>query len=184
LLSKTLETKAQKQLKSWEETYRKDSLTGLLNHMAFVNDFEQKRITNPELGFMLLLIDIDNFKKYNDTYGHHAGDEFLVVISQAIASSINSNSLACRLGGDEFMMAIFYQDKEDYQAIAKKIFDKISIRLSTLEKTTTFSMGVAKHMEQFHSFNDHYEAVDKVLYTSKDSGKNRISFYEVKNETN
>lgn len=178
MLANNLEVKAQKQLKSWEETYRKDSLTGLLNHMAFVNDLEQSIISNPDLDYMLILIDIDNFKRFNDTYGHHAGDEFLVVVSQAILSSISKGSFASRLGGDEFMMAVFFDKDKDYKRIAKGIFDKISMRLSALEKSTTFSMGVSKKSDKFHSFNEHYEAVDKILYKSKDLGKNIISFYE------
>ena len=178
MLANNLEVKAQKQLKSWEETYRKDSLTGLLNHMAFVNDLEQSIISNPDLDYMLILIDIDNFKRFNDTYGHHAGDEFLVVVSQAILSSLSKGSFASRLGGDEFMMAVFFDKDKDYKRIAKGIFDKISMRLSALEKSTTFSMGVSKKSDKFHSFNEHYEAVDKILYKSKDLGKNIISFYE------
>ena len=182
MLANNLEQKAQKQLKSWEDTYRKDSLTGLLNHMAFVNDLEQAIIAKPDLSFMLILLDIDNFKKFNDTYGHHSGDEFLIMISQAILSSIDNNSFACRLGGDEFMAAVFFEKTKDYKIIAKEIFDKISMRLHTLEKSTTFSMGVAERSDSFKNFNDHYEAVDQLLYKSKDLGKNRLSFFEDKKD--
>lgn len=178
LLAKSIEQKSQVQLKKWEDTYRRDSLTGLLTHVAFVNDIEQKRFEYPELKSMLVMMDLDNFKKFNDTYGHHAGDEFLIQIGQVLQSVTKDHDLACRMGGDEFMLAIFVKPTDNYRKIAKEIFDKISMRLSVIEKTTTFSVGVALNDGTFRSFDEQYEAVDKVLYASKDAGKNRLSFYE------
>jgi diguanylate cyclase (GGDEF)-like protein/PAS domain S-box-containing protein len=178
LLAKSMEQKSEVQLKKWEDTYRRDSLTGLLTHIAFVNDIEQKRFECPELKSMLVMMDLDNFKKFNDTYGHHAGDEFLIQIGQVLLSVTKDHDLACRMGGDEFMLAIFVKPTDDYKKIAKEIFDKISMRISLLEKSTTFSVGVAVNDGTFRSFDEQYEAVDKVLYASKDAGKNRLSFYE------
>lgn len=178
LLAKSIEQKSEVQLKQWENTYRRDSLTGLLTHMAFVNDIEQKRFECPDLKSVLIMMDLDNFKKFNDTYGHHAGDEFLIQIGQVLNSVTKNHDLACRMGGDEFMLAIFVKETDDYRAIAHEIFDKISYRLSLLEKSTTFSMGVAINDGTFKSFDEQYEAVDKVLYESKNTGKNRLCFYK------
>lgn len=183
LLAKSIEDKSAVKLKEWENTFRRDSLTGLLTHMAFVNDLKQKRFECPELKSILIMMDLDNFKKFNDTYGHHAGDEFLIQIGQVLNSVIKNHDLACRMGGDEFMLAIFIKPEDDYRAIATKIFDKISMQLSLLEKSTTFSVGVAVNDGSFKNFDEQYEAVDKVMYESKNTGKNRLCFYEdFKNE--
>ena len=82
------------------------------------------------------------------------------------------------MGGDEFMLAIFIKANDNYKEIAQEIFDKIRYRLQLLEKSTTFSMGVALNDGSFKNFDEQYEAVDKVLYESKNNGKNRLCYYE------
>ena len=166
------EKKSQTRLKLWEETYRKDSLTGLLTHSAFENDISEKILKNIKV--TLLMIDVDHFKTYNDTYGHKAGDEFLIKIAQTIVSSINNRDLASRMGGDEFTIAIF--DEITMNDI-NKIFDQINITIQA-NHGVSISIGVASTSDTIKTFNDLYVAADKALYKSKKNGRNQISIYE------
>ena len=76
------QSKAQARLRQWEDTYRRDSLTGLLSHAAFRSDVELKLLEGSGR-VMMLMMDIDKFKQYNDTLGHHTGDRFLILVAQA-----------------------------------------------------------------------------------------------------
>lgn len=173
MLNVELEKKSQVRLKYWEETYRKDSLTGLLNHSAFENDVSAKLIQNETV--TLLMIDIDNFKDYNDNYGHKAGDEFLIKIAQAIESSIiNLNGLSCRMGGDEFAIALFDIVTNDD---INKIFNDINITAQA-NNGFSISVGVASSSKDINTFDELYVAADKALYKSKDDGRNQLSLYK------
>ncbi|MGM9969987.1 MAG: diguanylate cyclase domain-containing protein [Anaeroplasma sp.] len=172
MLHKESEKKSQIRLKMWEKTYRKDSLTGLLTHSAFENDISEKLLQNVTV--TLIMIDVDYFKQYNDTYGHKAGDEFLIKIAQTIESSINNNDLACRMGGDEFAIAIF--NKATINDI-EKIFNQINITIQA-NHGYSISMGAACTSNLIKTFNDLYVAADKSLYKSKENGRNQISINE------
>lgn len=168
--------KAKLRLEKWEDKYRCDSLTGLLNHEAFKNDIEMQLI-NDDLKVMLLMMDVDKFKEYNDTFGHMAGDEFLIRLSQSLTNTLRKDDLACRMGGDEFAAALFYnKDTSDSQMIdrAQQIFDKISLHLSSEKGGTTLSMGVAISSMENNSFNKLYENADIALYDAKESGRSRM----------
>ena len=99
---------------------------------------------------MLLMIDVDNFKNYNDTYGHRAGDECLAFVANTIRGSLRDSDLACRMGGDEFAAALFFKKENDTEFMysrARQIFDRISAKLAKAEHPTALSMGavVAEH---------------------------------------
>lgn len=169
--------KSEKQLRRWEDTYRKDALTGLLNRSAFQSDVEEK-LLDESTKVMLLMIDVDKFKNYNDTYGHRAGDDFLTFVARAIQGALRGSDLACRMGGDEFAAALFFkQDSETtfmYQR-AQQIFDKISITVQTFEHTTGLSMGAVVAERSGMTFKQIYEASDSALYKSKENGRGRLS---------
>ena len=86
MLADAEQRKAQIRLKHWEHTYRKDSLTGLLNHAAFRSDVELK-ILEGKSKIMMLMIDVDKFKEYNDAFGHHNGGKYLILVAQTLLSS-------------------------------------------------------------------------------------------------
>lgn len=166
------EKKSQIRLKMWEETYRKDALTGLLNHSAFENDVSSKLIQN--IPVTLLMIDIDFFKNYNDTYGHKAGDEFLIKIAQTIELSVKDKGLSCRMGGDEFAIAIFEEASFDD---IDNIFNELNITCQA-NKGFSLSIGVAFTSSNIKTFDELYVLADKALYQSKEKGRNQISFYK------
>lgn len=169
--------RAAKQLHYWEDTYRKDALTGLMNRSAFQSDVEQKLLED-SFKVMLLMVDVDKFKQFNDTYGHHAGDEFLIMVAQALTDALRNEDMSCRMGGDEFAAALFFKrecSEEFMLQRAQQIFDKINMSLLSAEKATTLSMGAVISDENKNTFNKLYEASDKALYTSKALGRSRLS---------
>ncbi len=161
----------------WENAYRKDSLTGVLTRAAFKNDTEFKLLEG-EYKVMLLMLDVDHFKEYNDTYGHKGGDEFLTLVGQTIMSSLRHGDIAGRMGGDEFAAALFFKkscsDEFMYER-AQQIFDKINMTLKMNSAATSLSMGAVVSNEKLDNFNSLYESADKRLYRSKESGRSRLS---------
>ena len=168
--------KAESQLRYWELTYRKDSLTGLLNHAAFRSDVEQKLLEGAPKAVMLMM-DVDKFKEYNDTFGHHKGDELLVLIAHTLLASLREEDRACRMGGDEFaVLLVFDPDVTDAQIRerAQQIFDQVNMRLKAVGESTGISMGMVIAQPEM-TFNQLYEASDKALYQSKETGRGRLT---------
>lgn len=172
--------KAQARLQHWESIYRQDPLTGLMNHTAFQNDVEA-RMLQANTKTVMLMMDIDHFKEYNDTLGHRAGDEFLILVAQTLSASLDKGSMACRMGGDEFAAVIFFekdQPDSDIYSVVKDVFEKVNMTVTSSEGGTSLSMGMAVSDEKHNSFNHLYEAADQALYKSKESGRSKLSFYE------
>ena len=175
MLADAEQNKAQIRLKYWEDTYRRDSLTGLLNHAAFRSDVELKLLEG-NAKVLMMMMDVDKFKEYNDTFGHHNGDKFLILVAQALHVSLRKEDRACRMGGDEFAAALFFNLDTPEAVIrerAQQIFDKVSITLRGATSGTGISMGVAI-AEPDTTFNQLYEASDKALYQAKESGRGRL----------
>ena len=169
------QNKAQSRLRYWELTYRRDSLTGLLNHAAFRSDVELKLLEGTSK-LVMLMMDVDKFKEYNDTFGHHCGDELLVLIAQALLASLGEEDRACRMGGDEFAaMLVFDRDATEVQLRerAQQIFDQVNMRLKAAREGTGISMGMVVAQPET-TFNQLYEASDKALYRAKETGRGRL----------
>ena len=176
MLTDAEQSKAQVQLRYWERTYRRDSLTGLLNHAAFRSDVELKLLEG-NLKVMMLMIDVDRFKEYNDTFGHHNGDKFLILAAQTLMMSLRKEDRACRMGGDEFAAALFFNKETpdtQLQERAQQIFDKVNITLKAVEGGAGISMGMVI-ADSEATFNQLYEAADKALYHAKEHGRGRLS---------
>lgn len=172
--------KAENQRRYWENTYRRDSLTGVLNRSAFQSDVEEK-LLDENVKVMLMMIDVDHFKKFNDTYGHRAGDKLLVTIAQIIQKSLRGSDLACRMGGDEFAAALFFDKKCESSFMrvrAQEIFDKISSQLAEEEVSTGLSMGAVIAENSNMTFAQLYESSDKALYKSKGDGRGCLSIID------
>ncbi len=169
--------KARRREAEWENAFRKDSLTGVLTRSAFKNDTEFKLLEGKNK-VMLLMLDVDHFKGYNDTYGHVAGDEFLTLVGQTLLTSLRRDDIAGRMGGDEFAAALFFKkdcsDEFMYQR-AQQIFDKINMVLSMSPHATSLSMGAVISNDEMNTFSDLYDKADKRLYKSKEGGRSRLS---------
>src|ERR1044071_1116588 len=161
-----------------------DSLTGLFNRRAFEKkiheEFERsKRYHNP---LSLLILDIDNFKLINDTYGHHGGDAALVKISETFREKTRQSDFPSRYGGEEFVLVLPETDQENALQAATKIHD--AIRSSAFGTTVrpfrlTVSIGVSSTSIKFYSdWQELLRDADHALYIAKNSGKDRIEVSE------
>lgn len=170
-------SKAKRREAEWENAFRKDSLTGVLTRAAFKSDTEFKLLEG-KTKVMLLMVDVDHFKEYNDTYGHVAGDEFLTQVGQTLLSCLRKDDIAGRMGGDEFAAALFFKSSctDDFMyERAQQIFDKINMMLAMNPHAASLSMGAVIANAELDSFNELYECADKRLYKSKEGGRSRLS---------
>ncbi|GAA3406014.1 GGDEF domain-containing protein [Paenibacillus hodogayensis] len=152
-----------------------DALTKLFNHIAF-HEFYEKALEFGDEGtpFHLCLIDIDNFKTINDTYGHRVGDIILSRVSETIQERISPVDIACRYGGEEFALLLFEQTFDEAYAVIESIRLRLSQTMHEELRDTpvTLSIGL-KSYAITDTKQSLFEDVDALLYAAKRSGKNR-----------
>ncbi len=165
-----------------------DSLTSLYNRRHFneiANQMLTDTVRNNEF-LSLIILDIDNFKKYNDTYGHLAGDEVLVEISKCLKNSFKRiTDMIFRLGGEEFGVLFFVKNKEDIEELVNKA--RIDIHNLQIEHSknsdgvVTVSMGVSviDLKKKNYKLDEIYIKTDEALYEAKNSGRNKTIIVEM-----
>lgn len=167
-----------KELQNKAET---DLLTGMLNKIAterHIQDYldnEGKKVPG-----MLILIDIDNFKKINDTMGHAFGDQVLSSLGQTISNEFRISDIFGRIGGDEFMIYlknIPNDEIRDKEANKLVNFFKNFQAGDYVKYSVGASIGVSMYPKDGDSFEELYRAADKAVYRSKQEGKNQLRFY-------
>lgn len=162
-----------------------DSLTLLHNRRSFDKNLNtqwlaSKRYNTP---LSLLLMDIDHFKGFNDSYGHQAGDEYLKQVAQAIKKAmLRPTDLAARYGGEEFVVILQDTDLQGAIKVAKNIQENIrllsEIPINPLsQQPITLSIGISSNVEQTECKNL-IRLADKAMYAAKDNGRNQICFFE------
>jgi diguanylate cyclase (GGDEF)-like protein/PAS domain S-box-containing protein len=164
-----------------------DILTGLGNRRTFFEavDKELKRNLRSKSNFSILLIDIDYFKKINDTYGHVAGDKILNELGQVMKSCIRDTDLIARVGGEEF--GVFLPDTNEGGAfwVADRICKRVAkhnffIKDSIMPINTTVSIGIASNQSKLEiNSTDLYKQADTRLYIAKNMGRNQVSMDEI-----
>lgn len=158
----------------------RDSLTGLFNHEKFYEVLEERMenfVINKE-SFSIIISDIDNFKKVNDTYGHAFGDEVLKQVSQIILDCRGTKDICARYGGEEF--ALILPNKSLNEAVLQA--ERIRKKFETTEFMTedgeihhfSISLGVAEYDREYKTGSAFFEVADKALYEAKRSGKNKV----------
>ena len=163
----------------------RDYLTGLLNRRGFEDSINlainqhNSNISNltPRRGFIvksvsLIAIDIDNFKKLNDKYGHPEGDKILKHLAAHVKSHTRKTDLIGRWGGEEILIGLIGADLNSTYELAEKMLAMLIV--SGYEPSYTFSAGVASLNEEINTFQKLYECADKALYEAKKSGRNRV----------
>lgn len=167
---------------------RIDGLTGIANRRRFDEtiDVEWKRAFRDGTPMSLLMIDIDFFKRFNDTYGHQVGDECLRKVAMTLARSLNRpGDLAARYGGEEFVCILPAVDSEGAKSIALRIHEAVrELRIphedSDVNDHVTISIGAATMMPGGSAGWDQLvERADKALYQAKQQGRDRVVFFEV-----
>ena len=160
----------------------KDALTDLWNHGYFQHVFDEKlRTAKLNMSYLtLIMVDIDNFKNYNDTWGHQKGDDILAKISKVIIESSRKIDFVCRYGGEEFAVILPEASKKDTTVIAERIRANIEqhqfIEEGHPSQKITVSLGVASFPEDGNNKSELIRAADEALYEAKRSGKNRVVF--------
>jgi len=158
-----------------------DHLTRLYNRQKFNYELEKeiKRENRYRHGLCLMMLDIDNFKNINDTYGHDIGDIVLKDISNIIINSIRVTDYACRWGGEEFMVLLSETTVENGVKISETIRKNIEeYKNSTIPDPITVSIGVAQFEIDKDSIDSFIKKVDISMYDAKNSGKNKVVKYE------
>ncbi len=156
-----------------------DELTGLYTNRHFRQMIEKKFDLYERYGekLSILMIDIDNFKQINDTYGHPAGDQVLKDVSRCIALSTRDQDFDFRYGGEEFSVILPSTDGAAGVFVAERIRDLIGKTVFSAGGVSlhmTVSIGVASCPENARTIRELVEAADKALYEAKRSGKNRV----------
>lgn len=152
-----------------------DGLTGLFNHTYFFQqiDLEMRRYARYGALVSLALIDIDDFKKVNDTYGHQEGDRILAAMGKALLHVARDSDICCRYGGEEFAVILPLTDIHEAGEIAQRMKKEMAERLPD-GQIVTVSIGVASCGKTTRTYRDLVEKADAALYHVKRSGKNRV----------
>ncbi|MDR1754903.1 MAG: GGDEF domain-containing protein [Eubacterium sp.] len=168
-----------------------DELTGLYNRRFMEENFRQHIKSISRYGGILsvLMLDIDFFKFYNDTYGHQAGDICLKSVAQAIKSCVTrGDDFVARYGGEEFVAVLPNTNNKGACLIAKNILEKIRQCDIKHEKSrvagfVTISIGVTTgNVEHYMDFTHFIKRADKALYMSKQTGRNKYTFVDFKED--
>ncbi len=158
-----------------------DPLTGISNRRAFYD--RATPVWNGALRhhreLSVVLLDIDNFKRINDTYGHARGDEVLIATAKALMQSIRQEDVAARWGGEEFILLLPETDHQEAIALAERLRIALAgIRIRHMDGETAFtaSFGVAQRELHHGSLDALISSADGYLYQSKETGRNRVSY--------
>ncbi|MHC8325310.1 putative bifunctional diguanylate cyclase/phosphodiesterase [Pseudomonas sp. LB1P83] len=159
-----------------------DALTNLINRRGFNQIFSEKLLEKTNEGGMLAVIflDIDHFKRINDSLGHDAGDELLKVLASHIKASVRSHDeVVSRFGGDEFCILIDLHDREEARHMAQRIMLKMKepIELAGRSMVMTTSIGISVFPQDGTTCEELLKNADLALYQSKGSGRNGLHFF-------
>ncbi len=174
--------------RSLQQVAHYDPLTNLINRRGFNQVFAEKLIEKSSKGGMLavMFLDIDHFKRINDSLGHDAGDELLKVLAGHIKSSVRSHEdVVARFGGDEFCLLIDLHDREEARQMAQRIMLKMKepIELAGRRMVMTTSIGISLFPEDGKTCEELLKNADLALYQSKGGGRNGLSFFSANLKT-
>ncbi|MEW5950523.1 MAG: GGDEF domain-containing protein [Elusimicrobia bacterium] len=163
------------------EMAMKDALTGLLTHRIFQDrlDFEILTSGRTKLPFSLIIADIDHFKKYNDSYGHRAGDEVLRKTAETLKNSLREIDICARYGGEEFAVILPQCSKEEAFKTAEKLrenISRISFNFDGKPSSITASFGIAVFPQDAPAKSRLIRVADERLYKAKQSGRNKVIY--------
>ncbi|MBR1942587.1 diguanylate cyclase [bacterium] len=165
-----------------------DGLTELYNHRYFQDQMRRQIAQSQRYNneFSMIIVDIDHFKSFNDTYGHQAGDAVLRQVAQTLKTNSRSTDIVCRYGGEEMSIILTNTGKEEAIIKAKNVCDAVAQRIFKLSATqtvhVTISVGVSTFPEDGETPQQIIEIADQGLYYAKEHGRNQVGL-AIYNET-
>jgi diguanylate cyclase (GGDEF)-like protein len=177
---KTLLQEQGELVKELERLANTDSLTGVWNrrYLLIVAEQEIKRTQRYNVSFSVLLIDIDHFKKINDTFGHSIGDEVIIFMTKTVLNYLRQGDCFGRFGGEEFLVLLPETDINEAMIVAEIIRENIAnkhIAFGEKQVSITLSIGVASYKLGDKTIDAIIQRADRALYQSKNQGRNRVS---------
>ncbi|MCL2718280.1 MAG: GGDEF domain-containing protein [Lachnospiraceae bacterium] len=169
----------------------RDALTGLFNRRFLDNGLETyiQELAGTKEALSVLMIDIDCFKDYNDTYGHNAGDDCLKLVADTLEFSLRAgDGFAARYGGEEFTIVLPRADESGAKVVAERLLKrvrelKIPHSKSSVTDIVTVSIGITSGIaEKVQSASEYTKRADEALYISKRGGRNQYTYLHFKEE--
>jgi len=159
-----------------QDKLRHDPMTGLLNHEAFYDELGDvyDDYHNNNVEFSVAVLDIDDFKNINDTYGHESGDIVLKTLSRILKKHCDFNDKVCRYGGEEFAVVFDGNTESEAVAVMEAVLRKFSSwKFKFADVSITFSCGIVQYDGKTER-DELFRQADKLMYQAKQSGKNKI----------
>lgn len=175
-----------RQRKLLETLVGRDGLTEISNRRRFDERLikEWNRTKRNQKPLSIVMIDVDNFKSFNDRYGHASGDSVLKAVAKTLSEHVRPIDMAARYGGEEFVLILSGMDVDDAKALANlicKMIEALGIphESSKTASVLTVSMGGATLRNQDITQDDLVKAADEMLYKAKNNGRNRVVWRDV-----
>jgi diguanylate cyclase (GGDEF)-like protein len=163
----------------WERLAITDMMTEIANHRAFQERLREEiaRAQRYAYPFILLMLDVDDFKPYNDTFGHPAGDQVLREMATVMRETVREGDLVARYGGEEFAALLPQTDAEHGRTVAERIREAVE-RHAFPHGHLTLSIGAAEYSSDGADPEALIASADTALYAAKRSGRNRVVFVQ------
>ncbi len=153
-----------------------EPMTKLYNRFYFEHqiNYLYEKFKRTKKPFSAMLLDIDNFKQINDTFGHHIGDEVLKKVAHILQEESRKTDMVFRYGGEEFIILFPDSKIEEIKKVAERIRKKIEQNIQVEKRIITISGGIGEFNENMPSIQHFLRELDNALYTAKRTGKNKI----------
>lgn len=167
----------------YEQLSVTDALTGLLNRRYLEERLAEELLRSSRHGFAmsLIMIDVDQFKSYNDTFGHPAGDTALKMVADVLKDTLRGADVAARYGGEEFAVLLPQTSIAEAAQIAERLRQRIE-NTRFPKREVTVSMGIAGSSSELNNPKELVAAADIALYEAKNEGRNRVKIFSGFNE--
>lgn len=178
-MNEKLESKIKERTIKLKQMAVTDSLTNLYNHKSVIEKLENEVFFSKESGrsLVVLMIDLDYFKRVNDLYGHQVGDRVLIKVANTIKINISNEDIAGRYGGEEFIVILKNKNTKSALDTAERLREAIeSLEFSISELRITASIGCCKRVNE--NAMELVKLADELLYQAKQNGRNRIEFLD------
>ena len=175
----------EERMRQLSEQARRDPLTGVYNRLHMEEVLEQEFASAGLHPLTVALVDLDDFKKINDRFGHLVGDQVLRQFAQTVQRTLRSTDLIARYGGEEFLLVLNYSSESSARQVLQRLLEEVSRTPMAIVDGqpvfTTFSAGIATHNgepeNRFESVHELLQAADDVLYGAKREGRNRVRLH-------